>query len=219
MKWLTQMEIDAGTARRYRFFDSYSWHKGVWQCFPSDENAARDFLTRLDALEGKFRVWLLSARKPQLPEWCPQENFFLKEIAPGFLHHHRYYFDVRANPVKNVVQRDAEGNRIRGKRIPIVDTEELRSWLSRKGDARCRDPKTGKEIPGGFRLLDSAPLDISPMAESHFRKKSHSAYHGGVQFRGILEVTNRELFQQTYSAGIGSAKGFGFGLLLLKPVN
>ena len=52
-----------------------------------------------------------------------------------------------------------------------------------------------------------------------FRQKEHSAYHGGVQFRGVLEVTDREHFIQTYQAGIGGAKGFGFGLLLLSPVN
>jgi CRISPR system Cascade subunit CasE len=57
------------------------------------------------------------------------------------------------------------------------------------------------------------------MVENHFRRKEDSAYHGGVQFRGILEVTDRERLIQTYESGIGSAKGFGFGLLLLAPIN
>ena len=62
------------------------------------------------------------------------------------------------------------------------------------------------------------------MVESHFRKKDkkkgkeYAAYHGGVQFRGILEVTDQKDFEITYHAGVGSAKGFGFGLLLLAPV-
>jgi CRISPR system Cascade subunit CasE len=57
------------------------------------------------------------------------------------------------------------------------------------------------------------------MVESHFRKKDQSAYHGGVQYRGTLEVTSREDFIKSYQEGIGSAKGFGFGLLLLAPIN
>ncbi len=57
------------------------------------------------------------------------------------------------------------------------------------------------------------------MVAGYFRKKGQGGYHGGVQFRGILEVTDREKFIETYHAGIGSAKGFGFGLLLLAPLN
>jgi CRISPR system Cascade subunit CasE len=56
------------------------------------------------------------------------------------------------------------------------------------------------------------------MIESHFRKKGQAAYHGGVQFRGILEVTDQNHFIETYYAGIGSTKAFGFGLLLLAPI-
>lgn len=41
--------------------------------------------------------------------------------------------------------------------------------------------------------------------------------HGGelfsVRFDGILTVTDQALFRTTLEKGIGSAKGFGFGLL------
>ena len=56
------------------------------------------------------------------------------------------------------------------------------------------------------------------MVEHYFSKKGQSGYHGGVQFRGALEVTDQEKFIETYQSGIGSAKGFGFGLLLLAPI-
>jgi CRISPR system Cascade subunit CasE len=56
------------------------------------------------------------------------------------------------------------------------------------------------------------------MVENHFRKKGQAGYHGGVQFRGTLEVTDPVKFAETYQSGIGSAKGFGFGMLLLAPV-
>jgi CRISPR system Cascade subunit CasE len=32
-------------------------------------------------------------------------------------------------------------------------------------------------------------------------------------------VTDTERFAETYHSGIGSAKSFGFGLLLLAPIN
>ena len=128
--------------------------------------------------------------------------------------------------MKTIVQRGPKGEtlirpngkRKQGKRVPLVKPEELREWLIRKGQVRCRDKDTGVNVPGGFRIVEDKPLEISPMMESHFRKNGQSGYHGGVQFRGTLEVTDRERFVDTYQYGIGSGKGFGFGLLLLAPI-
>lgn len=227
MNWLARLNIDAEVARAERMFDNYAWHKKVWECFPNTPDAARTFLTRIDPLEGAFRVWVLASNEPECPPWCPADGFDIREISPTFLSHRYYAFDVRVNPVKSLVQRDsngqpllkANGKRKSGKRVPLVKQDDLRAWLMRKGEVRCRHEETGVEIPGGFRLVDGKPLEISPMVECHFRKKGDNAYHGGVQFRGTLEVTDRERFVQTYQAGIGSAKGFGFGLLLLAPIN
>ena len=227
MSWLARLEVDAETARAEGISDSYGWHQKVWQCFPNAPEAERDFLTRVDALEGAFRLWVLAMRKPVRPPWCPPEGFALNEVASSFLTHRYYAFDLRANPVKTLVRRGPNGEtlfrpngkRKNGKRVPLVRPEELRAWLVHKGAVRCRDKDTGSDVSGGFRIVEEKPLEISPMVESYFRKKGVAGYHGGVQFRGILEVTDRERFIETYQSGIGGAKSFGFGLLLLAPVN
>lgn len=227
MSWLARFEIDADIARDAGITDSFAWHQRLWECYPGEPDAKRDFLTRIDVLEGAFRLWILSQRKPARPNWCPSEGFCVKEIAASFLSHRYFAFDLRANPVKSVVQKDSNGAPVmkpdgrwkRGKRMPLVKPEELRAWLVHKGKVRCRDKATGIDVPGGFRIVEERPLEISPMVESHFRKKEHTGYHGGVQFRGTLEVTDREKFVESYQSGIGSAKGFGFGLLLLAPIN
>jgi len=227
MKWLTCLEVDSDTVLREKVFDSDAWHKKLWECFPGRPDARRDFLTRIDPLEGAFRLWILSAQKPVCPPWCPEEEFSAKKISPSFLSHRYYVFDLKANPVKAVVQydgngqplRQTNGKRKRGKRVPLVAPDELRTWFMRKGSVRCRNRETGQDVPGGFCLVEDRPLEISPMVESYFRRQGRSAYHGGVQFRGTLEVIDREAFVRTYQEGIGSAKGFGFGLLLLAPVN
>lgn len=227
MSWLARLEIHAQIARAEGICDSYGWHKRLWGCFPDTPDAERDFLTRIDQLEGAFRLWILARRKPVRPPWCPPDGFALKEIAASFLSHRHYAFDLQANPVKTVVQRGpngetllrANGKRKNGKRVPLVKLEELRAWLIQKGKVRCRDKDTGSDVPGGFRIVEQKPLEISPMVENHFRKKEQSGYHGGVQFRGILEVTDPERFIETYYSGVGGAKSFGFGLLLLAPIN
>lgn len=236
MSWLVRMKIEAETARDKEINDSYDWHKRLWDCFPDRPTKNRNdigFLYRVDILEGGFLVWFLSKEKPLMPPWCLPDDFAIKEIVPSFLSRRHYAFDLKANPVKTIVQRGpngetlyrANGKRKSGKRVSLVKPDELRDWLVKKGEARCHDQDTRKDVPGGFRIVEDIPLEIRPMQESHFRKKDkatgrdHSAYHGGVQFRGTLEVTDPERFVETYYSGIGSAKGFGFGLLLLAPVN
>jgi len=230
MSWLARLDIEAEIARAEGILDSYAWHKKLWDCFPNVPDRKRTeigFLTRIDTLEGAFKLWVMARRKPVRPQWCPTEVFALKEIAASFLTHRYYVFDLRANPVKAAVQKDSKGELIlqpngkrkRGKRVPLVKPDELRAWLAHKGEVRCRERDNGNDVPGGFRIVEERPLDISPMVESHFRKKGQAGYHGGVQFRGTLEVTDRERFIETYQAGIGSAKSFGFGLLLLSPIN
>lgn len=208
MSWLTCMEIDAETAFASGVPDSYGWHQRIWGCFPKQPDRKRDFLTRIDTLEGVFRLWLLSPSRPVCPDWCRPERFAVKEIAKSFLSHRYYAFNLRANPVKCLVQRNERGERRRhGKRVPLIKPDELRAWLERKGEQ------------GGFCIGADRPLDIGPMVKSHFRKREDAACHGGVEFRGVLEVTDSSKFENTYYTGVGSAKGFGFGLLLLAPVN
>jgi len=233
MNWLARLDVDTETLRKAGVSnDIYIWHQKLWECYPDEPDAKRDFLTRIDQLEGAYRFWVLSKRKPVCPQWCMADGFAINQISPSFLTHRYYAFDLRANPVKmQLIPRNADGEpvlhtngkRKRGKRIPLVKPDELRSWLIQKGNVRsviCKKNEPKIEIPGGFRIIETKdrPLEIRPMVESHFRKKEHSAYHGGVQFRGVLEVTDKKHFIESYKSGIGSAKGFGFGLLLLMPI-
>lgn len=217
MNWLARIEIDSQIMHSRKISnDTYSWHKALWRCFPNQPNSNRDFLTRVDEKEAKTQCWILAERKPECPEWCPSEGFSLKEILPSFLEHKHYVFDLKANPVKKLVQRgikgetlyNLNGKRKQGKRVPLVKEEDLYAWLIRKGKQ------------GGFRIIKEKPLEIGPSVENYLckSKKGRIAYHGGVQFRGGLEVTNREAFKETYQSGIGSAKSLGFGLFLLAPI-
>jgi CRISPR system Cascade subunit CasE len=213
--WLARVELVTDDLERLRIADSYAWHQRLWDCFPGAPAHARDFLSRVDAFDGAIRAWVLSKRKPVCPVWCPDNAFDARQIAPSFLTHRRYAFDVHVNPTKALVQREADGSPLRrlngkrasGKRIPLVDPQDLRAWIERKA------------IHGGFSISDVKPLEIGPMAKVHFRRKGSAGYHGGVQFRGVLEVTDPNAFAETYHRGIGSAKAFGFGLLLLAPLH
>ncbi len=215
MSWLVRIEVDAAFAASERVMDNYGWHQKLWQCFPGKPDSKRDFLTRVDTLENSIRLWILAQRKPSCPTWCPSERFVMKEVAPSFLAHAHYVFDLLACPTKVAVQHGengkpliaANGKRARGKVQYISKPDELRVWLERKG------------AEGGFDISKTRPLEIGPMQTNHFRKKGHAGFHGGVQFRGTLTVSDSQKFSKTYYSGVGRAKGFGYGLLLLAPIN
>ncbi len=71
MSWLARLEVDAETARAEGISDNYAWHKKLWECYPNAPEAERDFLTRIDQLEGAFRLWVLAERKPDTTKMVP----------------------------------------------------------------------------------------------------------------------------------------------------
>lgn len=215
MNWVARIKIDTVFAYKNNFIDPYSWHQALWQCFPDTPIKKRDFLTRVDETPEGFTAWIVSPKKPNCPPWCPEESWAIKEIAPTFYNHKWYIFDLKANPTRAIIDKTSNGEPFtnergkmkRGKRVPLVKREDLQAWLEKKAQL------------GGFKIVENVPLDIGPMVEAYFSKDKHKGYHGSVRFRGVLQVTDRELFKKTYCTGIGSAKAFGYGLLLLAPIS
>ena len=91
--------------------------------------------------------------------------------------------------------------------MPLLTDADLHAWLQRKGQQHGFAPNV---------------TTIRTMRETHehFRIESRklSGIHHSVNFDGVLAVTNDEAFQQVCLCGIGSAKAFGFGLLVLVPL-
>lgn len=209
---LTQASIPYDvTARDWKdggFRDSYAWHKRVWEAFPGQPEASRNFLTRLDDTGNDFRLLILSGEPPTRPDWCPSQGWQSKTVENGFLEYSRYRFSLLVNPTRKKVVRDEAGNRKKnGRREPITNREQLICWMNRKGAAH------------GFSILDQNNLKTIPRPRSHFLKKGSGGTHHSVEFIGALEVTEKEVFRKAVSDGIGSAKAFGFGMLCLDPVN
>lgn len=211
--YLTRALVGPRTVFARGLHDAYAWHQVVWKAFPGRDGEARDFLTRLDDKPGGTQLLIVSPTEPTRPDWLTEhDEWKTKAIPSGFFQARRYRFQLHANPTIKRVVRDAAGNRKKnGKREAIKGDAELRAWLRRKCEA------------GGFSVPESAPPEIFSDV-SHFTKKAKTSQavtgtHGAVDFSGILEVTDPALFlSQTFIKGIGSAKAFGFGLLVLAPL-
>jgi CRISPR system Cascade subunit CasE len=186
---------------RKRLNDSYAWHRAAWEAFPERPNDNRKFLTRIDDRGRFYELMLLSEEKPTLPGWGQWET---KQIKPSFLEHDRYAFNLRANTTVKRVVRDESGDRKKnGRRTAIYKPGDLRDWLERKAQQ------------AGFTVEQFA---ADPPIARPFRKKGKSGKHVRVDFRGILKVTDSSAFKEAFSKGIGPAKAFGFGMLLLESI-
>lgn len=207
MTHLTQVTLDFKTAARLGLRDCYDWHQKVWQAFPGRDGEQREFLTRLDQRREGFRLLMISPVEPGRPGWCPPdpESWKTKPIPETYFTRRRYVFQLCANPTKKVASK-ADGTVTKnGRRVPLVKREELVGWIKRKGEQ------------GGFNV-DEATLRTIPRGREYFKKNGQDGMHSAVEFEGVLTVTDPATFHETFTRGIGSAKAFGFGLLVIAPV-
>ena len=215
--YLTQALVPYDIAARWNqgrgFADSYAWHQRVWDTFPGRAEAPRDFLTRLDDRADGFRLLILSAQLPVRPPWCPEANWQSKTIPDSFLGHPRYEFSLVANPARKV-RSNAKGELLNNsRRVAIIHREDrevdgkeqpgLLSWLIRQGGQH------------GFHLPQPNQVLTIPRPRRYFMKRNQPGLHAATEFQGLLEVTDPAAFHHAFTAGIGSARAFGFGMLCL----
>lgn len=208
MNFISQMTLDKAKAAEQKLFGLYAWHDLSWKLFPEKKkDDLRDFLTRLDAREREFRFTVLSEGKTRKPEWCPEECWKEREIPEGFYKKERYIFQLLANPTKTLSRRNPKGNKKKnGSHFAITKPDELRKWIFSKAE-QC-----------GFHVLDEPVLEISPPVFNNLYKKDDEGLLIGVEFKGGLEVVDKTKFMEAVQKGIGRARGFGFGMLVLKPI-
>ena len=207
MTHLTQVSLDFATAARLRLRDCYDWHQAVWKAFPGRDGDRRDFLTRLDRRRDGFRLFIVSPNEPTRPGWCPPESWRSKPIPETYFTRRRYTFQLCANATKKVTKLGGDGQPTKnGRRVPLSTREEFVGWITRKGEQ------------GGFAVSEKTLRTFSRGRE-YFEKQGMRGLHSAVEFQGVLNITDPARFHETFTRGIGSAKAFGFGLLVIAPTS
>ena len=190
----------------------YELHRTVMSGFapkPLDERVL--FRLDLSTKEGIPKLLVQSHSQPDWSKLQAKDGYFLEEpqvqeYNPQFQTGQRLVFRLLANPTRSNKEGVEPGER--GKRETIGRHEDQAAWLNRKGEN------------GGFRV---SILRITSIGEQRLAipdretKETHAARHWAVRFDGELEVTDQDTFLATVQKGIGSAKGFGFGLLSVLP--
>lgn len=206
-----------------RAADAYEAHSLVWDLFSDGPDRERDFLYRQESHEGLPAFFTLSERRPadRNGTWIVES----KEYAPQLRTGQRLRFMLRANPTRaawdpkterhhrhDVVMavkrrlKEAEPDRARWPAEAELVQEAGLAWLAQRAE-RCGFTFTpGQVLADGYRQQVfkkhqvARPIQIST-----------------IDYTGTLTVTDPEVFLGALQAGIGPAKGFGCGLLLVRP--
>ena len=116
----------------------------------------------------------------------------------SFLQFDHYGFEI----VLNATKRDAKT----GKIVSVRGRENLLQWFLQKAPAL------------GFEMMPQS-LQVNHIGVLTYQKNGTKRTHNTATFVGKLKVIDRQAFTRSFKQGIGRAKGFGFGLLQLVPID
>lgn len=206
--FISRVELPWDAAR-----NPYDLHKNLWRMFPGEarevratgDEARQGFLFRIEhnPIGRAARLLVQSRRAPVQANGV--QLMGSREIHPQPSPGQRLSFLLTANPTKTITdtQRDAKpGKRSDKCRVPLIREDDQCQWLSRK---------LGK---GG----NIEAVNIQPHPPLLFRKGRYAGKLVTATFEGILCVSDPERLITLLENGIGPAKAFGCGLLLLRRI-
>jgi CRISPR system Cascade subunit CasE len=188
----------------------YQMHRTLMRAFPdASQGGPGRVLFRVDQMpRGNTPMLLVQSEKEPDWSWLRQNGDYTipgeggeppwqcKPFEPSVAEGQHLAFRLRANPT---VKRD-------GKRLGLLKEQEQAVWLERKARA------------GGFRVISCHIVPEGMVKdEKHTKQGTHPLSFYAVRYEGVLEVTDPDRFRETLAAGIGPAKGYGFGLLSVAP--
>ena len=198
-----------------RLSEPYEFHRLLWDCFSDGPERNRDFIYRQ---EGR-QAYSISQRPPHKPGpgWRVEQKTFSPRLKAG--DHLR--FILRANPV--VSRRDDNGKQHRCDLVMDAKTS-----LKKQGVPREKWPSQAemardaglawmraREKANGYKLHEES-FTAEGYRQLRFPKKGHRVSIAVLDLGGLLEVSQPERFVAMLSKGLGPAKGFGCGLMLVK---
>lgn len=210
---------DAHLLRRLLAGGGYGLHQSLWRLFASEPDAQRDFLYhRIDG--DRLAFYVVSAREPVSDDGCWRVRS--KPYAPQLAVGDRLDFTLRANPV--VARGREAGGKGRAVRHDVV--MDARRTLPEASEAERVEQAGSRWLSGrdGRRAAEHGYAVESVYADRYMQHRLHKPGAGHaitfstLDYAGTLRVTDPGLFGAALFKGIGPAKGFGCGLLLVRRV-
>lgn len=190
--YLSRIRLSSADLQIARIATDYEIHQFVYSLFP--EMKKRDFLYRAEyGASGGLSLIIQSVLMPAAPDYGSIE---IRKIPVSFYEYDEYVFSLRINSVKRT------GSKV--SKI-ITDDNEIIEWL-------C-----GLMAIRGMDVFHNS-IQIVQKDVMLMKKGKNSITLAYCDVIGVMKISDRKLFEKTVIDGIGRSKGFGLGLLLVKPV-
>jgi CRISPR system Cascade subunit CasE len=195
--------------------DAYLDHALIWRLFHGD-GAERDFLfRRQQELSGPQSYYVVSRRLPQpVPGMLAvQSKPYLPQLVAGDW----LRFDLRANPV---VARKYEGGNSRRHDV-LMDAKRLAGKSDTRNEAMnaaalqwliARAPEWGL-------ALNEESVLTSGYTQHRLQHGKRQIAFSSLDYLGLAQVADPERLTKALTLGVGHARGFGCGLLLVRRVD
>lgn len=209
--YLSRVEIESSNPQKMKDLTHVgAYHNWVEQCFPEEieDNVRSRKLWRIDSLNGRNYLIIVSATRPQLRVMenygvsetavCkPYENY-LNALQTGT----RMRFRVSLNPVVSIANEGSE----RGKVRSLVGVQNQMKFLMDRSEKN------------GFKLNEDEFYVAGQSYETLQKTGLKTEKFLKVEYEGVLTITDIEVFRQTLINGFGKKKAYGCGLLTVLPV-
>jgi len=216
---------------------SYDDHQWLWKFFPSSADQRRDFIFRRHEHQQMPRFYVISQRPPTAfsEAWQVKSRVY----DPQLKENQYLFFQLRANPV--MTKKNAD-NKFRRHDVVMEAKKRLLTERGFSNEAKWKDWNDENNKPllyelvqkhgaewldrvakrNGFKValtdeeVPQRKLQVDAYEQSKAVKRAHDIRFSTVDFSGELLVTNPELFNLALYNGLGHAKAFGCGLLLVR---
>jgi CRISPR system Cascade subunit CasE len=204
----------------------YKYHQLMWELLgENNPDKKRDFLYRHE-FDGHWPVFYVLST--QEPEEIPKEGDKVWEIEtktynPKIILGAEFYFSLRVNPrvckTDSVTRKSVYHDVIQHKLYPlrqesIEEKRKLKSHIVQEEGLKWLDERSEKN---GFKLTANSTLvEAYEQHQISKNKTGQTISLSTIDFRGRLTVIDPEKFREALFQGIGPAKGFGCGFLMIK---
>lgn len=185
--------------------NAWQWHRALWTLFPGIERESGEsspFLFRVESvnLQQGAQVLMQSSIEPEHESdraMLQAKKDLQRQLRVG----QQLAFSLVANVTKTIRDQD---NPERKLRVPLIVEEQQIAWLKRKFTESAE--------------IDFPRLQIQPQPPVYFRKGRSPGKIVPTRFEGVLQVRSPDVLQHALESGIGPAKAFGCGLMLVRRI-
>ena len=201
------LHLDRKAVKALRITDAYSLHRVVYSLYEDVRNPEQKQASTASGIlyadqGGDVRgrkILMLADRKPMGSVGGQYGEVLSKPIPENFLEHNHYRFKVIVNPTR----RDNSSRKL----VAVRGRDDVAMWFAERA--------TGS---WGFDI-DRRHLQVDRIEVLQFKdKQQRKVTIGQAHIQGLLRVTDKERFNNSFTHGIGRARAFGCGLLQIVPV-